>query len=78
MGCRCSSDPALLWCWLATVAPIGPLAWEPPCVASVALKSKERKEKKITAKNFIEMVGMELRLEKGRSDGRFGEQLMDW
>ena len=38
VGRRCSSDPALLWLWhrLAAVAPITPLAWEPPCAAGVA------------------------------------------
>ena len=38
-----SSDPTLLWLWrrLAAAAPIGPLAWEPPCATGVALKDKE-------------------------------------
>ena len=33
-------DPALLWLWyrLATIAPIRPLAWEPPYTVGVALK----------------------------------------
>ena len=32
VGCRRSSDPALLWLWHrpATVAPIGPLLWKLP------------------------------------------------
>ena len=36
------SDPALLWLWCrpAATALIGHLAWEPPCAARVALKSK--------------------------------------
>ena len=40
VGCRCGSDPALLWLWrrLAAAAPIGPLAWEPPYAEGVALK----------------------------------------
>ena len=31
LGCRLSSDPALLglWCSLAVTAPVQPLAWEP-------------------------------------------------
>ena len=47
---RCGLDPALLWRWCrpAAVAWIGPLAWEPPCAAGVALKSKKRKKKKKT------------------------------
>ena len=42
VGCSCSSDPVLLWLWcrLAAAALIRPLAWEPPYVAGVALKSK--------------------------------------
>ena len=42
---RCSSDPALLWLGRssAAVALIRPLAWEPPCAAGVALKSKKIK-----------------------------------
>ena len=37
-----AKDPALLWLWhrLAVVAPIGPLAWEPPYAMSAALKDK--------------------------------------
>ena len=48
VGSRCGSDLALLWLWcrLAAVAPIGPLAWEPPYATSVALKSKKKKEGK--------------------------------
>ena len=42
-GRRCSSDLVLLWLWrrLTTVAPIRPLAWEPPCAAGMALKKKK-------------------------------------
>ena len=40
VGCRCGSDPALLWLWhrAAAVAPIRPLAWEPPYATDAALK----------------------------------------
>ena len=40
VGCRYSLDLELLWLWHgpAATAPIRPLAWEPPFVASVALK----------------------------------------
>ena len=46
-GRRRSLDPALLQlgCGLAAVAPIGPLAWEPPYAAGTALKSKKKKKK---------------------------------
>ena len=39
--------PTLLWLWRrpAAIAPIQPLAWEPPYAAGAALKKKERKEK---------------------------------
>ena len=40
-------DLALLWLWCRpeAIAPIQPLAWEPPYAAGVALKSKKEKEK---------------------------------
>ena len=39
-------DLALLWLWhrLATVALIGPLAWEPPHAVGVALKRQKEKK----------------------------------
>ena len=45
VGHRCSSDPAWLWLWcrLAAVAPVCPLAWEPPYTAGAALKSNKIK-----------------------------------
>ena len=48
VGGRHGLDPALLWLWyrLAAVALIGPLAWESPYASGVALKKKERKNKK--------------------------------
>ena len=46
VGHRCSSDPPLLWpCRLAAVAPIWPLAWEPPYAVDVALKSQKKSHK---------------------------------
>ena len=46
-GRRRGSDPALLWLWrrLASTAPIGPLAWEPPHAAGAALEMAERQKK---------------------------------
>ena len=43
VGCRHGSDLALLWLWCkqAAVAPVPPLAWEPPCAVGTALKSKQ-------------------------------------
>ena len=44
-----SSDLTLLrlWCRLAAVAPMQPLAWEPPRAMGVALKDEGKKKKKI-------------------------------
>ena len=41
-------DLVLLWLWYrrTAIAPIGPLAWKPPYVMGVALKSKEKKKRK--------------------------------
>jgi len=48
VGCRCSSDPALLWLWCRPVAtaPIRPLAWEPPYAGGEALEKAKRPKKK--------------------------------
>ena len=45
VGCRCALDLALLWLWcrLAAVPLIGPLAWESPCAKGMALKKKQKK-----------------------------------
>lgn len=50
IGRRHGSYPLLLWMWcrLAAVASIRPLAWEPPYAVGVALKTKK--------KTFIEHV----------------------
>ena len=47
VGYRHSSDSKLLWLWcrLAAVALIGPLAWEPPYAMGVALKNKKQKKR---------------------------------
>ena len=48
VGCRCGSDPVLLWLWrrLVDTAPIRPLAWEPPSAAGAALEKAPKKKKK--------------------------------
>ena len=48
VGCRCGSDPALLWLWRRPVATAvsRPLAWEPPYAAGVALEKREKKKTK--------------------------------
>ena len=44
VGRRHGSDPALLWCRLAAIAPIRLLAWEPPYAAGAALERKKKKK----------------------------------
>ena len=46
-GVCCRHDPALLWLWYrpAAVAPIGPLAWEPPYATGMALNRPKKKKK---------------------------------
>ena len=63
-GCRCSSDPKLLWLWWrpAATAPIPPLAWELPCAVGAALKSKKKQESKKTRERERE--------KEGRKEGR--------
>ena len=48
VGCRHGLDLVLLWLWhrLAAVAPIRPLAWEPPYALAAALK-RQKTEKKM-------------------------------
>ena len=54
VGCRRSSDPALLWLWcrLASPALIRSLVWEPPYAAGVAL-GKARRQKKLKKKKRL-------------------------
>ena len=51
VGRRCGSDLASLWLWRrpAAIAPIQPLAWEPPYAMCVALEKTKKKERK----NFL-------------------------
>ena len=54
IGRRRNLDLVLLWLWcrLAAIAPIRPLAWEPPLAMSVAIvkdKNKQTNRKKQTA-----------------------------
>ena len=48
VGHRHSLDPAILWLWckLATVAPIWPLAWVLSCAASEGLKNQNKNKNK--------------------------------
>ena len=53
VGCRRGSEPALLWLWHrpVAIAPIGPLAWEPPYAMGVAQEMAKRQKK-----NYIELA----------------------
>ena len=69
VGLRRGSDPALLWLWhrLVAVAPIRPLAWEPPHAMDAALKSKKKKrERERTLFMYIKSYPLEGWREKGR------------
>ena len=48
-GCRCGSDPTLLWLWHrpAAMALIRTLAWEPPYAVGVAQEMAKRQKNKI-------------------------------
>ena len=50
VGCRCSSDLALLWLWRrpAAAALIRPLAWEPPYATGASLEKAKRPKKIIS------------------------------
>ena len=54
VGGRRGWDPT--WLWLAAVAPIGPLVWEPPYAACAILKSKKKKTK-VAFKNTVYTEG---------------------
>ena len=45
IGCKCGWDPAWLWLWLAVLAPILPLAWEPPYAMGAVLKKQQQQKK---------------------------------
>jgi len=66
VGCRHGSNLALMWLWrrLAAVVPIGPLAWEPPYAAGVALEKTKRQKKKGLAHQIANQNMSKLRREE--------------
>ena len=58
VGCRCSSDPVLLWLWHRpeATARIGPLAWESPYAAGAAQGMAKRQKKKKVRVKLIDFV----------------------
>ena len=55
IGCRRGWDPALLWLWrrAAAMAPIRPLAWEPPYALGVALGKANQINNQINKPPFV-------------------------
>ena len=45
-----------LWCRLTAVAPIQPLAWEPPNAMSAALRKKKKKEISVGVSTVMQQV----------------------
>ena len=56
VGHRHSSDLAWLWLRLGAIAPIGPLAWEPPYAVGEALKRQKKKKKKEKSYVFFFLI----------------------
>ena len=56
VGRRCVSDPTLLWFWHrpAAIAPIRPLAQEPPYATGAAPEKAKKKKKKKKKKSVYE------------------------
>ena len=60
VDCRCGSDLAFLCLWHrpAAVAPIRPLAWEPPYAAGAALKRQKTKKKMVITTCHLHLQGL--------------------
>ena len=58
VDCRLGLDPVLLWLWcrLAAIAPIRPLAGEPPYAEGVALKRQGKKKVTLKKKKYMELL----------------------
>ena len=61
---RHGSDVVLLWLWHrpAAVAPIRPLAWEPPCATGAALERQKKKRKCSCVLQFCKFQCLVLKL----------------
>jgi len=59
VGCRCGSDPALLWLWrrLVAMAPIQPLAWETSTCRRGSPRNSKKKKKTITKPHKLPQTG---------------------
>ena len=60
VGRRFGLDLELLWLWhrQTAVAPIGPLAWEPPYAVGAALEKAKRQKKKKKKKYYLSIPGI--------------------
>jgi len=62
VGCRCGSDPALLWLWrrLAATAPIGPIALEPPYAVGAAqeMAKRQKDKRKCSVQIAVDLEGV--------------------
>ena len=69
VGQRQGSDLALLWLWcrLAAIASIRPLAWKPLYALNVALKSKNETKQNKTKQNKKKKEKKERKKKKGSS-----------
>ena len=56
VGCRCGSDPVLLWLWRSWAALIQPLAWERAYTKGTTLKkrNKKKRERKLHASKELQ------------------------
>ena len=78
VGCRLGLDAALLWLWRrpAAIAPVRPLAWEPPQAAGAAQemakrqKKKKKEEEAAGVKLGLDVQGIYCEEQRGRSRSR--------
>ena len=77
VGCRRSSEPELLWLWckLAAVALIRPLAWESPYAAGAALKSNKKKKSTIIKNTYTSFLLLPSFIEKIQKSFCFSQWL---
>ena len=73
IGRRCGLDLVLLWLWLAAIASIRPLAWEPSYATRAALKKTKNKNNKKTRKKTLEQTISQRRSE--RTEKIFGKEV---